>query len=91
MTVPVTKITVNTKQTEMAELMTEFLLKMERTDTMVLTEQMEMTGLMTKMLILRENMMLTELMTKMMATYEDNGGDDVVAGENEVDADDGAE
>ena len=36
-------------------------------------------------------MMLTELMTKMMATYEDNGGDDVVAGEDEVDADDGAD
>ena len=54
----------------MPEFMTEFLLKMERTETMVLTEQREMTGLMTKMLILRENMELTELMTKMMVKTE---------------------
>ena len=41
MTELITKTTVMTKKTEMMELMTEVMLKTERTETMVFTEQME--------------------------------------------------
>ena len=55
----------------LTELTKELLVKMERNQTMVVTEQMELTELMTKTsMVLAEHMEMTELMTKMMAKTE---------------------
>ena len=51
MTELMTKTTVKTMQTEMAERMTVMLLMMKLTETMVLTVQMQMTELTTKLLV----------------------------------------
>ena len=45
----------------------ELLVNMERTERMVLMEQMELTELMTKTMVLAEHMKMTKLMTTMMA------------------------
>ena len=54
---------VKKKETDITELMTVLLFKMEQTKTMVLTDHMEMTELMTTMMAKKKQIKTEELMT----------------------------